>query len=226
MQRYNVFNQIHKALKAMLYDTALCLQQTDFTDDNEGDEAVQKVIGLVQLLEEHAQNEDALILSAIAEYEPSVADVFVLERLSVAHLSKKLNEVITALCIAKGSEVKVTRGKELSLLFTEYLLVNIKRMNKEESVLNVILWRYCSDEELKSIERRVRRSIPAGTHDTLTRWILRGLNKTETVQWLKSVEQLASENAFRNLFTTAQKELPKRKFQQILESLTEGVMLA
>jgi hypothetical protein len=31
--RYNVFNQIHKALRSLLYDTAVCIQKTDFSSD-------------------------------------------------------------------------------------------------------------------------------------------------------------------------------------------------
>ena len=37
MSRFNVFNQIHKGLRAMLYDTALTLQQTHFDDAGQAD---------------------------------------------------------------------------------------------------------------------------------------------------------------------------------------------
>jgi len=36
MQRFNIFNQLHKGLQALLYDTALMIQQTDFTRSQEG----------------------------------------------------------------------------------------------------------------------------------------------------------------------------------------------
>ena len=41
MQRYNGFTIIHKALRAMLYDSALTLQQTYFADDK-AEVALQK----------------------------------------------------------------------------------------------------------------------------------------------------------------------------------------
>ena len=40
MSRFNIFNQIHKALRAMLYDTSLTLQQTYFGDAEEAETAL------------------------------------------------------------------------------------------------------------------------------------------------------------------------------------------
>jgi hypothetical protein len=226
MQRYNLFNQGHKALKAMLYDTALCLQQTEFTNDEESDAGIYKVIELVQLFSEHEQSEKVFVLPLLTEYEPSVADAFGREQVLYAKLSLDLNEAVTELCNAASNDEKVTKGCALSLLFTRFLTATIKRINKEESVLNKILWQYYSDYELIEVERKIMQRLPSETQPAFTRWMLRGMNRTETVQWLKGVEQSASEPAFKALFATAQKELPKRKFLQVLESLTEGVMLA
>jgi len=35
-QRYNIFNQLHKGLEALLYDTAIMIQQTSFCQPAEG----------------------------------------------------------------------------------------------------------------------------------------------------------------------------------------------
>ena len=37
MKRYNIFNQVHKGLRALLYETIIKLQQTDFTDTEDAD---------------------------------------------------------------------------------------------------------------------------------------------------------------------------------------------
>jgi hypothetical protein len=70
MKRYNIFNQIHKGLRALLYETIIKLQQTDFTDAEDADEAVQQVKIILDLFDEHAHTEDNFILPAIVEYEP------------------------------------------------------------------------------------------------------------------------------------------------------------
>jgi hypothetical protein len=40
------------------------------------------------------------------------------------------------------------------------------------------------------------------------------------------VEKNAPDVVFQGLFVIAEKELPERRFRQVLESLTEGAMLA
>jgi len=56
--------------------------------------------------------------------------------------------------------------------------------------------------------------------------MMRGLNNPEIVGWFKSIEESASEAAFQKLFAIAERELPERRFRHVLETLTEGVMLA
>jgi len=55
MERYNSFNIIHKGLRAALYQTALQLQQTDFIEEDQAEEALGKVKEIVMLFEGHAQ---------------------------------------------------------------------------------------------------------------------------------------------------------------------------
>jgi len=76
MPRVNIFNQIHKGLRAALYDAAISLQQTDFTIEAEAEEVFSKVKEVVMLFDEHAHREDKFILSAISQFEPSVVDAF------------------------------------------------------------------------------------------------------------------------------------------------------
>ena len=40
--RVNIFNQIHKGLRALLYDTSILLQQTDFSNEEEMETAVKR----------------------------------------------------------------------------------------------------------------------------------------------------------------------------------------
>lgn len=51
MLRYNIFNMIHKALRAMLYDTAQTLQQTYFADTDEAAETFEKINRVIHAFE-------------------------------------------------------------------------------------------------------------------------------------------------------------------------------
>lgn len=71
--RYNVFNQIHKGLRAMLFDTALNLQKADLSSV-----AAEGVIGqlhqTLEFFDEHAEHEDRFILPHIEKHNPQLIE--------------------------------------------------------------------------------------------------------------------------------------------------------
>ena len=101
MNRYNIFNQIHKGLRSLLYETALLLQRTDFTSTAESKIALDKVREVVELFEKHAHTEDTYVLPNIAEYEPAVVTVFEEEHVKDHELSEKLLGLV--MCLRRRS---------------------------------------------------------------------------------------------------------------------------
>ena len=155
MSRINVFNQIHKGLRAMLYDTALTLQQTHFADNDQSDAAVKNVRTTAEMINAHTAHEDHFIFPAIQEYEPSLVDVFTMEHLKNHSLSEKLVDSLVAHNHAIKPESKIETGQAIIRAFQEFMVYNLEHMTNEETVLNEILWRYYSDEEIESISKRI-----------------------------------------------------------------------
>lgn len=89
MLRFNSFNMIHKALRAMLYDTALTLQQTDFTDAMEAETALSKVEDVIHQFEQHAHHEDTFMLPAIEKFAPQVVEDFEKEHVEDLELGNR-----------------------------------------------------------------------------------------------------------------------------------------
>ncbi|HEY1031309.1 MAG TPA: hypothetical protein VGD89_06020, partial [Flavipsychrobacter sp.] len=73
--RYNVFNQIHKALRALLYDTAVCIQKTDFSSDA-ASAAIEKIALVVNLFDEHAYHEDTYLLPLVTAHNAALVAEF------------------------------------------------------------------------------------------------------------------------------------------------------
>jgi hemerythrin-like domain-containing protein len=224
MQRYNTFNQIHKAMRALLYDAALCLQQTDFTVSEACDAVVEKVAAILDLFEEHAHNEDSHILPAIEMFEPAVADAFEQEHVTDLQLSKALQEIIARLYRTKNEREKVQLGKQLTSAFIQFMIFNLNHMAKEEDVLNGFLWKYYSDAEIKAIEQVIVRSTPPEKQPFVAKWMLRGISNSEAVQWLSEVQRHAPAARFELLFSLAKTELPAKRFEQITALLSERAM--
>jgi hypothetical protein len=226
MSRYNIFNQIHKALRALLYDTALLLQQTHFADADEADAALERVKFVVDLFDEHALHEDNYVLTAIQRYEPSVVDMFEQEHVKDHALSEALRGLLKVYRYAILPGVKIDTGHAIHNAFVEFMIFNLGHMAKEEVVLNKILWRYHTDAEILAINQQIVQSIPPHEMAATAKWMMRGLSNAEISHWLKEVEQNAPAPVFAQLLAIAEKELPQQRFLRVSESLTEGARVA
>jgi hypothetical protein len=163
MPRYNTFNQIHKALIALLYDTALCLQQTDFGTKEECDAAVEKLVAVLDLFEAHAHQEDDHLLPALFDFEPSVVDAFEQEHVKVGELSQALCVTIAEIYRTKAAAERLRLGRRLTSEFDGFMILNLDHMAKEEDVLNRLLWQYYTDAELQAMERANCKNITGKT---------------------------------------------------------------
>ena len=224
--RYNIFYKIHKALRAMLYETGAELQRTDFDNDIQVNAILEKISSLLDLFEGHAHIEDTLVFPAVEQYEPSVVDAFEKEHLKDHELSQRLRSLIVIFNSLETNQEKLQMGSAIRKAFLEFLVFNLEHMAKEEDIVNNLLWRYYSDEQIREIEQRVIVSQTPENAAIAAKWMLRGLSNGEIVVWLRAAEKNAPESVFNDLFATAQRELPGRRFRQVLEGLTEGAMLA
>src|SRR5689334_16376865 len=92
--RYNTFYQVHKALRAMLYETAIELQQTDFNNENQAVSLLNNIASVIDLFDKHAYNEDHYVFAVVQEFEPSVIDSFEQEHVKDHALGGKLRTLV------------------------------------------------------------------------------------------------------------------------------------
>ena len=225
MSRYNIFNQVHKALRAMLYDTLLTLQQTWFADTEEAESALQRVNKVLRIFDAHARHEDDFVLPAIAQYEPGLVDAFEQEHKQDHVLSESLRGLMLVYRHAMKAGVKIETGDAINRAFTEFMIFNLQHMNREETILNKVLWRYYSDAELFALNQQIVASIPPAEITETSTWMMRGMNNAEITAWLKAVEKNAPQQALAGLLNLAESELPAERYQKLQESLTEGMQI-
>jgi len=226
MERYNSFNIIHKGLRAALYQTALQLQQTDFTEEEQAEEALSKVKEIVMLFEGHAHKEDNFVLPLINEYEPSVVAAFNSEHEEDERLGKELNSAAEKVANSTIVLEKIVSGRELTESFVRFMVFNLNHMAKEEDIINKILWRYYSDDAIKAVVGKISKADPPWIHEFYVTWMIRGINNLEAADWMKAIERGAPPVVFQSLVQKAEQELPAKRFQKISQSLSEGVQLA
>jgi len=226
MQRYNIFYQIHKGLREMLYNSASLLQQTDFSQLSQRDHTARQVNEVLDLFDKHAATEDHWILPAIAQYEPSVTSLFAEEHVKDHELGEKLRSIIKGLQEAASVQDQETWGAVLRPVFIEFMVFNLEHMAKEEDILNRLLWRYFSDDELKGITQKILGYLPPETLQQYSSWMLRALSNNEIISWLKEVKATAPDFIYEGLKTLAQTALPPQRWTFIRQSIGETALAA
>ncbi len=226
MNRYNMFYQVHKGLRAMLYNTACTLQQTDFFNEAEADAAIAMVEEVAELFDEHAHTEDHFVLEALQEKEPAVSALFEQEHVQDHELSNRLRSLLQIFKHADTAEHLTHAGGAIRIAFTEFLVFNLQHMAKEEAALNEILWKHFTDQQLQEITRSIVTNIPPAQMARFSKWMMAALSNTEISDWLKEVKNNAPSFVFENMLALAEQEISVARWNTIRETMTEGAMLA
>jgi len=226
MNRHNSFNVIHKALRAMLYDAALTLQQTYFANPDEAEIALQKVEDVLFLFENHAHHEDTFVLPAVEAFEPQLVEEFEKEHEEDLKLSNRMKNLLTIYRNIYFSEERIVCGSAITKSFVEFMVFNLEHMAKEELLINPALWQHYTDEQIHAINQKIVTSIPQKELALASKWMLRGINNFDAITLLKGIKQTAPGPVFGALMNMAEKELPEDRFNVIQESLNENVVMA
>ncbi len=222
MERYNILNQVHKGLKAFLYDTALLTQQTDFIIMDEAVLALDRIGEAMYLFGQHALYVERLLFPFVVEYHPALITSFKQQYQANAVLIQRLRGLLTAYDHAVSSDEKHTAGHAIQKAFTGFVVAHLEGMAREDSLLNSLLWRHYNDAELLALEKEIVAKLPPKDLSLLSTWIIRGMNNREIIEWLRAIEKTCIAAIFSTFFSSAEKELPETRWLKIQEALTEG----
>ena len=223
--RYNPFNQIHKALRALLYDTALQIQRVDFSDDDATEIVLENVELVILLFEGHAHVEDTMVFPLIKDTAPSIVASFEAQHEEDHSLAELLSHSVKCCRKAARLDEKLFAGRGLLLAFNDFLAFNVKHMNEEETLVNGYLWKYFSDEELMEHTKKIAAAIPPEKNMHYSKWMLKGLNNHEIFIWYSAIKHTAPAVVFNMFCDMAEKELETSKWGTIKDVLQEGMLV-
>jgi hemerythrin-like domain-containing protein len=224
--RFNPFGQIHKGLRALLYDTALLLQHTNFTIEEEIDLAVERVKLVNTLFEHHAHIEDSRIFPLIQSFAPHIVDDFEAQHQKDHELSEGLERCFALFTETNNAAQNRWAGNELLQSFNAFLAFNVEHMKAEETVINGCLWRHFTDEELLKKVQEISASIPPEQNKLFIYWMLKGMATHEIIDWYNVVKLSAPGPVFHFFCDLAEASLPEEKWNKVKDALQEGALLA
>lgn len=224
--RHNSFNQVHKGLRILLYETALKIQQADLSQAEAAEPVIHQIEEVLFLFESHAHGEDHYFNEPLEKTNPEIATLFEKEHVEDHRLANVLSGLIASYKEAATPEARAEKGRHLFYAFNEFIAFNLYHMNKEEIELNAALWERYTDMEIKSIEQTLVQNIPPQKMMQYAKWMIRGINDKELIHWLGEVRQFAPPPVFEMLNGIAERELSAMRYQNISDALKQAVEAA
>lgn len=222
-KRYNIFNQVHKALRSMLFDAADRLQQTDFDKRDEATEMVYDLEKVLYYFEKHAEHEDSFILPAVARYDAALVASFEEEHVADHALAESLRYTMAAWEQADEVADMIDLGRRLLLTFNDFIAFNLTHMNREEDELNRVLWAYYTDQELQQIRQMLVATIPPGDLYDQSKWMVAASSNQELLVWLSGLQRKGQQALFDIHLRIAEEVLSAKRWHALRQALLPGI---
>jgi hypothetical protein len=214
-QRYNIYKRTHKGIRSMLFTAGANIQQTDFTKKRQGEFAIKTIKKTTLTFLYHIQREDSIVYQTLA-----IEALYIIALLEQTNekdvaLARSVNAHLETYAKLNDKRAKMIFGMELQALFFEFTAAVLQHMNKEETVINELLWKKYNDRQLAELEWEIMKQVTPDDCTWYTGAIMKGLSNEEIIDWITGLLAKSNPSLKTNLIKTAQKVLPIEQWQMI-----------
>lgn len=154
MHRHDLFHDAHKAIRRVLFETALDLAVTDLAEGGGLARAARRLRQAAQLLDEHAAQEDGVVLPALAAAAPELAADLRVDHAKADGLQREVMALLARLEAATERE-RAALGRRLEDRFGRLIAALLVHLAHEESDVNRVLWARYDDAALAEMRSRM-----------------------------------------------------------------------
>lgn len=153
--RVDLFTPIHKALRRLMFDTAVLLGQTDFASASAAGVAQVAMDGCLGFLREHAEHEDHHLVPAMAITSPDLVQAMATEHPDLERAAIAAESLWPRLAPLTSAAERAFLGAELTRRFNTFVAAQLRHMDREEREGNRVFWAHATDGELQSLRGRI-----------------------------------------------------------------------
>ena len=214
-QRYNIFRRTHKGLRSMLFDAGAKIQQTDFSKSKQANAAIEAIKQSTRSFLYHLSKEDKIIYHSVVLYAPYIVAMIEQTNSKDQVLAESIDKIIDQQGELDTKKEMIDFGHKLQAAFFEFTAAVLQHLNKEETVINEILWSNYSDTQLVGMEVEIMKQAASSDYNWYTGKILRVLSNREILLWVDIIKEHASPFMLKKLISTARIVLPIDRWQMI-----------
>jgi hypothetical protein len=158
MTRFDLFGAVHKGLRAALFDAVVQTGRVDFEQSEDALKVAAVVRRALGFLAEHAEHEEREVFPDVARLSAELAAELAADHSHVGGLEKQIRALLDRIPGAAACE-RVSIGRRLAHRLALLTAEQLEHMEREETVVNRLLWAHRADEQLLVLHARVVASI-------------------------------------------------------------------
>ena len=214
-QRYNIFKRTHKGLRSMLFDAGARIQQTDFSKSKQAIAAMDAIKQSTRSFLYHLSKEDNMVYHSVVLHAPYIVAMIEQTNIKDEALARSITSMIDQYKDLNTKKEIIAFGHQLQAAFFEFTAAVLQHMNKEETVINELLWSNYTDRELIGMEVKMMKQATSSDCTWYTGKILKELSNREILVWVDSIKDHATPFMLKKLISTARIVLPIDRWQMI-----------
>lgn len=142
MKSNNLIHPQHQQLRSKLFEAALELQETDFSEPQQAAQALDLLQRVTELCGQHEEEDSNGVLMLLQEFEPSIKDVFDRDCAKHRVLLQLLRESMKLYPPTENRTDREEAGRMIKSAFDRFLIHCLSQFQKEEEVIGKRLGSY------------------------------------------------------------------------------------
>ena len=185
MKKTGFINRVHKGLRVWLFEAGTMVQQTDFTDIDEGKKTVMELQQLLKALGRKSFLEEQYFLPTLALQAPYALSLVEEEKNQVKDLSARLARCLQNYLQPGTNGHYRSAGLSIQETYMEFLSFILIYMNRQESLFNGLV----SFDNASSL---ITESEENNGWEFFS-WMLKGMNNREIAEWMENDSDVSYE---------------------------------
>ena len=203
MNRFDLYAQIHKALRLAMTDTLARVGSLDAADATRRHDVLDQLHALLDLCRAHVDKEEHHVHPAIEARCAGLSLRIAGEHVEHLAAIDALETQAVAFRCAPDAAGAFALYRRLAVFVAE----NLEHMEVEETVHNAALWAAYSDAELLQLHLAIIASIEPGAMAQVLHWMVPALSHGERVGLLQAMRATAPAPAFAGALQLAERRL-------------------
>lgn len=216
--RYNIYLNIHKALRAFMSETLVGVGRLDADDNGEVIVVLEQVRALHAILATHLEHENRFLHPALEGRQPGSSAASARDHVQHECTLHALRQTIDAVADSRGparATAMLQLYRQLALLVAE----NFEHMNVEETQNHAVLCAHYTDEEIHGIEAALVATLSPTLAALSMRWMIPSLNHSERVALLAGMRRGAPKEVFEGVLAIAKSYLRALDWDKLARAL-------